>query len=56
MRAMLDRKMLGAKTGRGFYRKDGDQILTFDLATMEYRAQRKPNFPSLEMASGIVVR
>src|SRR6185503_9447114 len=37
MRTMLDRKMLGAKTGRGFYKKDGDQILVLELATMEYR-------------------
>src|SRR5207244_12056713 len=31
MRLMLDRKMLGAKTGRGFYKKEGDEILTLDL-------------------------
>lgn len=53
MRLMLDRKMLGAKTGRGFYKKDGDAILTLDFDTMEYRPQRKPNFPSLEMISSI---
>lgn len=53
MRRMLERKMLGAKTGRGFYKKEGDSILTLDLDTMEYRPQRKPHFPSLEMISGI---
>ena len=53
MRLMLDRKMLGAKTGHGFYKKEGDQILTLDLETMEYRPQRKPRFPSLEMVSNI---
>ncbi|HEY4492821.1 MAG TPA: 3-hydroxyacyl-CoA dehydrogenase family protein, partial [Acidobacteriota bacterium] len=53
MRSMLDRKMLGAKTGRGFYKKDGDQILTLDLATMEYRPQQRPNFPEIEMVSNI---
>src|SRR5215471_7157604 len=53
MKTMLLRKMLGTKAGRGFYRKEGDQILTLDLATMEYRAQRKPNFPALDMASNI---
>ncbi len=51
MRSMLDRKMLGIKTGRGFYKKDGDQIETLDLATMEYRPQRLPRFPALEMVS-----
>ncbi len=53
MRTMLERKMLGAKTGRGFYKKEGDQILTLDLETMQYRPQRKPVFPSVEMVSGI---
>jgi 3-hydroxyacyl-CoA dehydrogenase len=53
MHLMRDRKMLGAKAGRGFYKKDGDEILTLDLASMEYRPQRKPNFPSLEMAANI---
>jgi len=53
MRLMLDRKMLGAKTGRGFYKKDGDEILTLDLETMEYRPQRRPNLPSLEMVSNV---
>src|SRR3989449_329564 len=53
MRLMLDRKMLGAKTGRGFYKKEGDEILTLDLETMEYRPQRRPNLPSLEMVSNV---
>jgi 3-hydroxyacyl-CoA dehydrogenase len=53
MRLMLDRKMLGAKSGRGFYKKDGDEILTLDLETMDYRAQRRPNFPALEMVQNI---
>jgi 3-hydroxyacyl-CoA dehydrogenase len=53
IRSMLERNMLGVKTGRGFYKKDADQILTLDLETMEYRPQRKAAFASLEMASGI---
>src|SRR5262249_90323 len=36
-----------------FYRKDGDQILTLDIASMSYRPQLKPSFPSVEMVSGI---
>ncbi len=53
MRAMAERGMLGAKTGRGFYKKEGDEILTLDLDTMQYRRQRPPNLPSLEMISNI---
>ena len=53
IRAMLDRKLLGTKTGGGFYRKEGDQILTLDPATMKYRPQQKAHFPSLELATSI---
>ncbi len=53
MRSMLDRQMLGTKSGRGFYKKEGDQILALDLQTMEYRPQRQPSFALLEMVSGI---
>jgi 3-hydroxyacyl-CoA dehydrogenase len=53
MQSMVDRKMLGAKTGHGFYEKKGDEILALDLATMQYRPQQKPHFPSLEMVQGI---
>jgi 3-hydroxyacyl-CoA dehydrogenase len=53
MRSMVRRSMLGIKTARGFYKKQGDEILVLDLETMEYRQQRKPGFSSLEMAAGI---
>src|SRR5439155_9879045 len=53
MRSMLERKMLGAKTGKGFYKKQGAEILTLDIETMKYRPQHKPNIPSLEMVSSI---
>ena len=45
--------MLGAKTGRGFYKKEGDEILTLDLQSMEYRPRRKPALPSVEAVAGI---
>src|ERR1051326_7261108 len=53
MRLMFDRKMFGAKTKRGFYRKDGDQILVLDLTSMEYRPQRKSRSTPLEMVASI---
>ena len=53
IRSMLNRKMLGLKTEGGFYKKQGDQILTLDLQTMDYRPQRKPSMPALETVSGI---
>ena len=53
MRLMLDRQMLGAKTKRGFYLKDGDEILVLDLQAMEYRPQRKSTSPSLETVTNV---
>ena len=54
VKEMLDKKMLGEKTGQGFYKKvkkDGKkEILVLDLDTMEYRAKQKVKIPSLEMA------
>jgi 3-hydroxyacyl-CoA dehydrogenase len=53
MRLMLERKMLGAKTKRGFYKKEGDEVLVLDLGSMEYRPQRKSQSAALEMAGNI---
>jgi 3-hydroxyacyl-CoA dehydrogenase len=53
VRSMVQRKLLGVKKGAGFYKKDGDDILTFDLQTQEYRPRVKPKFASVETVSGI---
>jgi 3-hydroxyacyl-CoA dehydrogenase len=50
----MERGRLGDKTGQGFYKKPprgvkGD-ILTLDLETMEYRARREPEIPSIKEA------
>ncbi|MBZ5542816.1 MAG: 3-hydroxyacyl-CoA dehydrogenase/enoyl-CoA hydratase family protein [Acidobacteriia bacterium] len=58
---MLERKLLGEKTGQGFYRKvkaassgDGEsEILTLDLGTFDYRPRQRPKLPALEMAQNI---
>ncbi|MEP6706566.1 MAG: 3-hydroxyacyl-CoA dehydrogenase/enoyl-CoA hydratase family protein [Pyrinomonadaceae bacterium] len=53
----MERRRLGDKTGQGFYKKPprgvkGD-ILTLDLETMEYRARREPEIPSIKEAMKI---
>jgi 3-hydroxyacyl-CoA dehydrogenase len=53
IRLMAERHMLGSKSGQGFYKKQGDDILTLDPGSMEYRPQKKPSFPSLDAVSGI---
>jgi 3-hydroxyacyl-CoA dehydrogenase len=40
--------MVGSKTGQGFYKKEGKEILTLDLDTLEYRAA-KSIFATLEL-------
>ena len=56
MERMIERRLLGDKTGQGFYKKvkgqsgDESEILTLDLTTFEYRARQRVTFPSFELA------
>src|SRR5205823_10142 len=40
VKALVERKTLGEKTGAGFYKKEGDKIRTLDWKTLEYRERR----------------
>jgi 3-hydroxyacyl-CoA dehydrogenase len=56
--AMIERGWIGEKAGQGFYRKtrgaDGaTEILALDIATLDYRPQKKAKFPSLDAANAI---
>jgi 3-hydroxyacyl-CoA dehydrogenase len=55
--AMVQRNLLGDKTGGGFYKKvktpDGSKILTLDISTFEYREAQKAKIASLDAAKGI---
>jgi 3-hydroxyacyl-CoA dehydrogenase len=48
VRGLVEQGRLGDKTGGGFYRKEGKQILTFDPASGEYAPQRQPEIPGLK--------
>ncbi|HKX82812.1 MAG TPA: 3-hydroxyacyl-CoA dehydrogenase family protein, partial [Pyrinomonadaceae bacterium] len=55
---MLEMKLLGDKTKRGFYKKSTDVegkrvILELDLDTFEYKPQQKTKFASLDAAKAI---
>jgi 3-hydroxyacyl-CoA dehydrogenase len=56
-RQMLERKMLGDKTGGGFYKKakgsGDDERLGLDWKTLEYRPRQKARFASLDTAKNI---
>jgi 3-hydroxyacyl-CoA dehydrogenase len=51
--AMIARGMVGAKNGRGFYEKRGDDILTLDPRTLEYRSRQAPQLPAIEATKAI---
>ena len=53
MHTMVERKWLGDKTGGGFYRKEGQDIRSFDWKTLEYRDRGKPKFASVEAAQNV---
>ena len=55
---MVERKMIGEKTGEGFYKRvksatGESEILTLDPATLEYRPRKSPKLGSLEAAAAI---
>ncbi|HLT54045.1 MAG TPA: 3-hydroxyacyl-CoA dehydrogenase NAD-binding domain-containing protein, partial [Flavobacteriaceae bacterium] len=55
---MMENKWLGSKTGQGFYKKvrkdDGSsEILSLDLNSMDYRANKKASFATLELTKTV---
>ncbi len=52
LKSMVEKKLLGDKTGSGFYKKEkgSKDIAVLDLKTFEYRAQNKVRFDSLGAA------
>ena len=50
---MVENKWLGSKTGQGFYKKEGKDIRTLDLNTLEFRDAKKANFATLELTKTI---
>ncbi|RMB60969.1 3-hydroxyacyl-CoA dehydrogenase/enoyl-CoA hydratase family protein [Dokdonia sinensis] len=55
---MMENKWLGSKTGQGFYKKTKDDkgntaILSLDLETLDYRANKRAKFATLELTKTI---
>ncbi len=50
---MVENKWLGSKTGQGFYKKEGKDIRTLYLNTLEYRDSKKASFATLELTKTI---
>ena len=50
---MMKNKWLGSKTGQGFYKKEGKDIKTLNLNTLEYRENKRASFATLELTKPI---
>jgi 3-hydroxyacyl-CoA dehydrogenase len=57
LQQMVEKNMLGSKTGKGFFFKDRSspkgEILALDLKTLEYKPQVKPKFATLDAAKKV---
>lgn len=50
---MMENKWLGSKTGQGFYKKEGKEIKTLNLNTLQYREKKSARFATLELTKTI---
>ncbi|MEZ4796515.1 MAG: 3-hydroxyacyl-CoA dehydrogenase/enoyl-CoA hydratase family protein [Flavobacteriaceae bacterium] len=50
---MMENKWLGSKTGQGFYKKEGKEIKTLDLNTLQYREKKSARFATLELTKTV---
>ena len=50
---MMQNKWLGSKTKQGFYKKEGNDILSLNLKTLSYEMLKKVSFPTLELTKNI---
>ncbi|PTM02073.1 MAG: 3-hydroxyacyl-CoA dehydrogenase, partial [Bacteroidetes bacterium] len=50
---MMENKWLGSKTGQGFYKKEGKEIKTLDLNTLQYRERKSARFATLELTKTV---
>ncbi|MFY4775579.1 3-hydroxyacyl-CoA dehydrogenase NAD-binding domain-containing protein [Metabacillus sp. RGM 3146] len=50
MKKMIDNGWLGSKSGQGFFKKEGKEILELDPETLEYGQRKRLQTPSMEAA------
>ncbi len=48
IKALIEKGCLGNKSGKGYYKKENDQIHAIDLQTMAYRPIEKAHLPTFE--------
>jgi 3-hydroxyacyl-CoA dehydrogenase len=52
LRGLVEAGALGEKAGAGFFRREGGEILAYDLETGEYRPRRRVESAAVELARG----
>lgn len=45
---LLEKGWIGNKAGQGYFKKEGNQFVSFDLKTFAYRERQEPDLPALE--------
>ena len=53
LRKLVEKGAIGAKVGRGFYKKEGKQILSVNPQTMEYESPKPLNLGNIEEIASI---
>lgn len=48
MATLMERGHIGAKSGAGYYKREGKELLAIDLGTLAYRQAHEPELPSLQ--------
>lgn len=48
MAALLERGWIGEKSGQGYYRREGKELVALDLSTRAYRQKREVRFDALD--------
>jgi 3-hydroxyacyl-CoA dehydrogenase len=54
VRALVERKWIGEKTKAGFYKREGNEILTLDPVALAYRPKKTARLPALDAAQSVV--
>ncbi len=50
LQKMIENKWLGQKSGQGFYKKEGKEILALNLDSLEYHPRKKVRFDGIRIA------
>jgi 3-hydroxyacyl-CoA dehydrogenase len=53
MQSLVARGSLGEKSGAGFYKREGQEILALDWRTLDYKPRGKPKLASVDAAQNI---